>query len=234
MPVLLLCRGDKEGKELLRKAIKARYGLGAPAFEAIAVALKGRKRVKIGPMHTWLPMEATLSLQFPFVARWDFNLKGVGLKVNAGSRAFDGSRYRVRARGSAETPPQEVLVRSARLRLWATAALLLTPLGEANIEINAAGERAFTARHLETGDQLIVSLRENFSVERITTRISNPEAGSKEQTFTLFVHEGNQEISGLILPAQVSAMWDDIPEYELSPCAVDLQPTFGEGFFELR
>ena len=42
MPVLLLAQGDPQAKDLLRKAIHARYGLRPPALDSLHINFKGR------------------------------------------------------------------------------------------------------------------------------------------------------------------------------------------------
>ena len=55
MPVLLLAQGDAEARDLLRKAIEARYGPRPPALDSLKIDFNGRTRIKVGPVMTWVP-----------------------------------------------------------------------------------------------------------------------------------------------------------------------------------
>src|SRR5690349_10616716 len=103
MPVLLLARGDQESRTLLRRALEARYGLGPPAIETLKLQLKGRTRMKIGPVATWVPLEGTAYFKFPFFIRWNFTMRPAGVALSSGEEAFDGEVCRKRHNREAVT-----------------------------------------------------------------------------------------------------------------------------------
>src|SRR4051812_20942919 len=126
MPVLLLAQGDPQAKDLLRKAIQARYGLRPPALESLHINFKGRARAKLGPVKTWVPVEAIGRFCFPDKMRWDFAVKAVGMQLNSGTEAFDGTAYRnTRKSKSADTSDDQKQIASMQHRLWAIAAVML-------------------------------------------------------------------------------------------------------------
>jgi hypothetical protein len=141
MPVLLLARGDKEGKELLRRALEARYGVGAPAIDTLKIEFKGRKRARLGPVATWVPMDGTLTYNAPLCARIDYTARPAGLPLISQADAFDGTIYRKRrGREVVEVVTQSDQAQSVQKRLWTAAALLLTPLVEHFVELHATSE----------------------------------------------------------------------------------------------
>ena len=81
MPVLLLAQGDTTSKDMLRHAIEARYGLRPPVLESLQIDFKGRVRAKLGPINTWVPVEATAYFNFPTSMRWDFSVKAAGVQI---------------------------------------------------------------------------------------------------------------------------------------------------------
>jgi hypothetical protein len=94
VPVLLLAQGDVMSKDMLRRAIEARYGLRPPALESLRIDFKGRARAKLGPLATWVPVDATAYFNFPTSMRWDFAVRAVGVQIGSGVEAFDGVNYR--------------------------------------------------------------------------------------------------------------------------------------------
>src|SRR5262245_24666361 len=135
-----MAQGDAEAKDLLRKAIEARYGLRPPALESLQIDFKGRSRAKVGPITAWVPVEATAYFKFPTAMRWDFTVKPVGVSVQRGVDSFDGTTYRQQRGGSAvQVIPDSQQINSVQSRLWAIAALLLTPLGEQFVKLTATG-----------------------------------------------------------------------------------------------
>ena len=185
MPVLLLAQGNAEAKDLLRKAIEARYGLRPPALESLQIDFKGRVRAKVGPVTTWLPVAATAYFQFPTSMRWDFTVKPIGVPVQRGVDAFDGTTYR-RLRGS-NTPQvisDDEQVTSVQRRLWAIAALFLTPLGDHFVKLSAKGPHSLDATNTTLNDTVSLYLRPDNTLDYVQVVCLNPDS-NQQQTFTL-------------------------------------------------
>lgn len=234
MPVLLLSRGDKEGRDLLRKALEARYGMNVPAVETLKIDFEGRARAKLGPISTWVPLETTVYLSFPGQGRWDFNIRAVGVPLRAGTNAIDGMVYRKRQRnGAIEVISNPEHARAARLWRFVVVGMLLIPLSQQFIELKGTGERSFIAINLETKDSLEVTLHEDFTVAKVTTRCANPEQDFAEQLFTLRAEGGQVAVNDFMLPAKLITLWDDEEEYEVEPIAVETNPALSDGIFTL-
>jgi hypothetical protein len=235
MPVLLLARGDKEGRDLLRKALQARYGLGAPALETLIIRLEGRARVKVGPLTTWASLQTALHFAFPGRARWDSTIRALGMTIRTSSSTLEGGTYRKREGND----PVQIIekpewVRAARLRLAAATGMLLTPLAEQSIELKATGERSFEAANTETQDTLHVTLHEDYTVDTISTMCLNPDQNFSEQLFSLQASAGQIALNDLMLPGKVAVSWNNVSKYEVAPVAVEMNPTFDDSVFRLE
>lgn len=234
MPVLLLASGDPQARALLKKAIEARYGVLPPAIAALKLSFKGRARVKVGPMITWVPVEATAQFEFPTALRWDFTVKPMGLPVQRGVEAFDGQTYRtLRGGGKVSEATLEDQTNHLRGRLWAVAALLLTPLGEDFVNLEETGETSFSATHKQSEEVVNVRLRPDYGIEAVDVTCYNPDA-EKRQRFTLVPSTEHIELGGLRLPLKITASWDNAATFEVSPTAADNLVSIPPGVFSLN
>ncbi len=231
MPVLLLAQGDAEAKDLLRKAIEARYGLRPPALESLQIDFKGRVRAKVGPITAWVPVEATAYFQFPTSMRWDFTVKPVGVMVQRGVDAFDGATYR-RTRGG--STPQVIAdnqqINSVQGRLWAIAALFLTPLGEHFVKLTATGTNTLDATNTKINDTVSLHLRPDNTLDYVQVACLNPDT-EKQQTFLLRTSTDQAAVNEFMLPCKISAFWDDVSYFEVEPIRVENNPQIGETMF---
>ena len=233
MPVLLLAQGDAEAKDLLRKAIEARYGLRPPALENLQINFKGRVRAKIGPIVAWVPVETTAYFQFPTSMRWDFTAKPMGVSVQRGVDAFDGTTYR-RTRGG--SGPQIIgdnqQINSIQGRLWAIAALFLTPLGEHFVKLTATGKNTLDATNTTINDTVSLYLRPDNTLDHVQVTCLNPDT-EKQQTFLLRTSTDQTSVNEFMLPHKISAFWDDAPYFEVEPIRVESNPQITEAIFTL-
>ncbi len=234
MPVLLLARGDREGKELLRRALEARYGVGAPAIDTLTIEFKGRKRARLGPVTTWVALEGSLSYNAPLCGRVEYTARPAGLTLVTQSDAFDGTVYRKRrGRDIVEVVTQADEAQSLQRRLWAAAALLLTPLVEHFVEIHATSDKSFTATNTDTDDTAHLYLNDDFSLLYVTTECYNPSEDCI-QTFTFRLMDGQTDLNSLVVPRKIAAHWEETPEFELTPISVEVNPAFDPNLFRLE
>lgn len=225
LPVLLMAQGERAAKDLLRKAIQARYGLRPPVLESLDIQFTGRARTKIGPISTWVPVETRGRFSFPDAIRWDFTATAVGMQIGSGAEAFDGQTYRV-IRGQKDnwSITDEDAVHSIQLRLWAIAAVLLTPLGEHFIQLEAGEDDRLYARNTRFNDTVTLSMRPDHSLSQVDVTCLNPDIG-QDQVFTLQLSEELQAFDDLILPARISAFWDTEPYFEIEPTQAEANPS---------
>lgn len=233
MPVLLLAQGDPQAKDLLRRAIEARYGASPPAIESLDIEMKGRTRAHVGPITAWIPLEIQARFRFPSAMRWDFIARPAGVAVQRGTDAFDGAVYR-RQRGG--DPPEVVegqnLVQSAQRRLWALAALFLTPLGEHFVRLVHTGDYSFEAANTLINDAVRLCLRPDSTLEQVEVTCFNPDSG-RDQRFSLRLSAEQEPVDGIMLPRKISAFWDDEPYFEAEPVRVVSNPEIPDGAFTL-
>ncbi|GIL11748.1 MAG: hypothetical protein BroJett038_04680 [Chloroflexota bacterium] len=233
MPVLLLAQGDPAAKDMLRRAIEARYGLRPPAIESLQVDFKGRARARLGPLSTWVPVEATARFLFPTAIRWDFMVRPAGVEIQRGVEAFDGTHYR-RTRGghspSVIDDPEQIS--SIQSRLWAIAALLLTPLGEQYVTLAVCDDSRLSATNTLFNNAVELGMRENRTLDYVTAVCLNPD-NDRQERFTLRLSEDQSSINDLMLPCKVFAFWNDEPYFEVEPVRAESNPPFENGIFTL-
>lgn len=233
MPVLLLCYGDKEAKDLLRLVIESRYGLTPPAIDSLHVVFKGRVRAKVGPVSTWVPVEAEARFHFPVKIRWDFNVRPLGLSVQRGVEAYDGETYRsARGSGQADVIEDSARIVSIRRRLWAIAAILLTPLSDSTIKLVSVAPNGFEAHNTKLDDAVSIYTRGGNLLDYVQVNSLNPDSG-KEQTFIMRLSEEQKPIDGLMLPTKINAFWDNDAYFELEPVRAEVNPTLDDSIFTL-
>ena len=233
MPVLLLCRGEANAKATLRQAIEARYGRTPPAIEKIKIGFAGRTHIKLGPMTSWVPVEAEASFVFPTHLRWDFTVKPLKLPVQKGVEAYDGKIYRTqRVLGQNKETIQTDIIASARGRLWQMAAILLTPMSDYYIEMKQCGKHCLKAVNTKLHDSVEIHLRHNHTIDYAVVQCQNPDSG-RIQNLYLRLSETQIPVDGLMLPQQVAAFWDNAPYFEMSPVSVNMHPNLPDDHFTL-
>jgi len=234
MPVLLLAQGDPEARTLLRQAIEARYGLQPPAIESLKLDFKGRARVKVGPITTWVPVDATAYFRFPTAMRWDFTVKPMGVPVRRGVEAFDGSSYRTTRGGNEPTVIDDAdQVSSLRRRLWAIAAFLLTPMGEMFVKLSSTGNNSFVATNTQLNDAVNLHLHPNNTLDFVDVECLNPDT-EQQQKFFIRLSEAQAPINSLMLPSKISTFWDDDPYYEVEPIQAEINPAISDEVFRVE
>lgn len=232
MPVLLLAQGDAEAKDLLRKAIEARYGLRPPAIESLRMVLDGRAPAKIGPISTWVPIAATAYIQFPVAVRWEYTVRAVGVPIQRGIEAFDGTTYRRTRGGAPEIMNNSEYVYSMQRRLWAIAAVFLTPLGEDFVKLTATSENTLDATNTKSSSTVSLKLRPDNTMDQVAVSCLNPDT-EKQQRFILRLSTEQSSINDLMLPRKISSFWDESPYFEVEPAHVENNPEIPDAMFTL-
>ena len=233
MPVLLLAQGDPTSKDLLRRAIEARYGLRPPTLESLRIDFKGRVRAKLGPIATWVPVDATAYFSFPTAMRWDFAVKAVGVQIGSGLEAFDGTTYRS-ARGgkAAAVILNPDLISSMQRRLWAIASVLLTPLGEHFVKLSSPGQQTLQVTNTQIDASILLHLRGDHTLDFVEVGCLNPDSDTQQQ-FTLRLSDEQRLINDLMLPCKITSFWDGEPYFEVEPQTAEVNPVIPEAMFSL-
>lgn len=226
MPVLLLARGDTQGKDLLRRAIEARYGFAPPALETLQLRVEGRVRSQVGPFNTWLSLAADIYLKFPLALRREYRLSLLGVRLRSGSDSFDSMVYR--QNDTVMTDP--TIVASMQAQTWVMSALLLMPLTEQHVEIISKGERSIEATHTETDDHAVLHLGESYMVEQVTTQCIHPQTGQM-CAFALQASKQQVTLDSLIVPAKITLLWDNVPYLEVQPVSAKPNVPLADSLF---
>lgn len=235
MPVLLLCRGDEQSRSALKYAIETRYGVSPPVIERINIDFDGRARIQVGPIQSWVPVSARASFAFPTSLRWDFTVKPLGLPVQRGAEAFDGNSYTVMRSGRANEVLDEEIIFSLRCRLWAIAATLLTPLSDFDITLEMPDEQHLCAVNQIMQERICLTLNADGTIRSVSTKCTNPD-NNKIQEFRLTLSSEMTEIGEILMPAQITASWDEGVSFEVRPKKVVINPateTMGSESFRL-
>ncbi len=234
MPVLLLAQGDTTSKDMLRRAIEARYGLRPPALESLQIDFKGRTRAKLGPIATWVPVEATAYFCFPNTMRWDFTVKAVGVQLGSGIEAFDGTTYRSSRGGKAATIiSNQDLISSMQQRLWAIAAVFLTPLGEHFVKLSSVGENILQVTNTQIGASIYLHLRDDHTLDYVKIDCINPD-NNKLQNFKLCLSDEQCLVNDLMLPSKIIAYWDGASYFEVEPKRAEANHHIDDTLFKLN
>ncbi len=234
MPVLLMAQGDAHARDLLRRAIEARYGHRPPVLESLKMVFTGRARARVGPIRAWVPVEATAYFQFPKAMRWDFTVRPIGVPVQRGIEAFDGETYRrIRRNAKPMIIDDTDAVSSMQRRLWAIAALLLTPLGDDFVYLESLTDDVLRAHNTQLNNAVQVHLGDDASIDQVFVDCLNLD-NNQDQRFKLTLEDGLQEFDELILPNRVCAFWDDDKAFEVNPVAVEANPEISEAVFRLE
>lgn len=233
MPILLLAQGEPEAKDMLRQAIEARYGMRPPVLDSLQIDFKGKARVKVGPVMTNVPVDATAYFRFPNAMRWDFTVRPLGMAVQRGVEAFDGEVYRT-TRGKKEPTIVEAPehVHSMRRRLWAVASVLLTPLSELFVSLSVTGNYSFEATNTKLEDSATISLLANHKIDQVKVKCLNPDT-NKEQEYTISLSDELVTLNELILPNKLTVSWDETFTFEIEPVRVDTNPPISNDTFHL-
>lgn len=234
MPVLLLAYGEPAAKDMLRKAIEARYGMRPPALDSLKLDFRGRARVKLGPVMTWVPVDATAYFRFPDAMRWDFTVKPLKLPVQRGIEAFDGETF-LRSRGgkSPTVVTEAEHIQSLRRRLWAVASILLTPLSNTFVKVSQTGNYSFEATNTKLDDSANIFLLGNQKIDQVKVNCLNPDT-NRMQNYIIALSDELVTINDLLIPKKITTSWDDEVSFEVEPVTAESNPNIPDSVFTLE
>jgi hypothetical protein len=232
MPVLLLAQGEPQARDLLRRAIEARYGLRPPVLDSLKLNFHGRTRVRLGPVNAWVPVSAEATFRFPDAMRWDFTVRPLGLPVQRGVEAYDGHQYYSVRGGRVLDADDAAQLESLRRRLWAIAAMLLTPLSNTFVRLHSDSDHRLIAINTHLQDSASITLRPDRSVEQVEVTCVN--ADGYVGTHTMRLSEDHVTLGDLILPTKVHAFWNNEPHFEVEAEGAVCNPSIESGLFRLE
>lgn len=213
MSFLSLAKGDPAARNLLQRAIRARYGLRPVAVESLRLALVGRAR---GPLGLPARVEAVFSYVRASHGRWERTRKLFGLQLGTAAESFDGAACYRRQGSDLSKVVDPPILESLRLRLWAEFAQLLTPLTEANVVLKSIDERSFqTMLESEPATVATVTLNPDDTVAVVSVQRYR-ESDQRIAPFVIQPLGGLQTLDGFAFPRQLVFQWGDDPPENLT------------------
>jgi len=233
MPILMLAQGDQPAKNMLGQLIVTRYGLRPPTLDNLIIDFRGHIPFKTEDGIRAIPLDATAMFNFPNAMRWDFTVRHPDGKTVQNIESFDG---RLLHEQRQQQPPQVVThiehLHGIIRRLWAMAAILVTPLSDPNIHLAMHNSRAFYAQDLRFGDAVMIRISSEQRVECVQAICYNPSTAT-EQIYSLLPSPELIEVDGLVLPKSLRAYWDEDILFELKPIAAEAGLVVPESMFRL-
>jgi hypothetical protein len=117
-------------------------------------------------------------------------------------------------------------------RLWAIAAVMLTPLGEMFVKLKANAQNEIEACNTRFNGAVNLHLRPDQKLDYVVTNCQNPDT-EKQETFTLRLSSDLVSFGDLILPGKISAFWNNEPYFEIEPMDAAANPNIQDSVFEL-
>jgi hypothetical protein len=204
MSFLSLSRGDPQARDLLQRAIRARYGLRPLPLDSVRLWMTGKGK---GPLGLLMTVKVTVSFIPGSHWRWDQTSSLLGITIGSLTTAFDGGTSYER-RGRTVTPANEpTVVQGARCRMWAESASMLTPLTAPDVTLKAVDERTFQVMPgPKSSDAATIRLNADDTVAAVEASCYH--AGQKcEKLLAIRPEGGLQTLDGFTVPRQIVYQW---------------------------
>lgn len=233
MPVLLLAQGDLPAKNLLKSAIKARYGMKPPILDSVRLDFRGRASVKVGRARRFVPVDATALFRFPNAMRLDFVLRPPGRMAQRIIESTDGAHFYYTPDGKSprmvtDSQHQHSMVR----RMWMLANLMLVPMSDMHVRLTETGPRSFKATHIRYNDSVQVNLDGIHRMDHMQVHCLNPRL-MRQQAYTIALTKQQLDVDGLRLPSKMRVYWGKTPAMELAPYTVEQDITIPDSIFRV-
>ena len=205
MSFLSLSRGDPQARDLLQKAIRARYGLRPLPLDSVRLWMTGKGQ---GPLGLFTTVTVTMSLIPGSHWRWEQTGHLLGITTGSFTVTYDGGAAYERRGGSVTQANDPAIVQGARCRLWLESASMLTPLTAPDVTLKAVDERTFQAMpEPESNDTATIRLNADDTVAAVEASCYH--AGQKcEKLFVIQPAGGLQTLEGFTVPRQLVYQWD--------------------------
>jgi hypothetical protein len=229
MAFLSLSRGDPAARELLERAIRARYGLRPPALDSRRLWLKGRAK---GPLGLPASVLLTVSYALPNFWRWDQTRKFLGITLDTTSASFGGTNYYERVKGNVTVTDDPRTVAGARQRLWAEIVFSLTPLTMPGTTLKSVDDTTFQAlRDSEPETVATVRLDSN---DMVTVETTYFQPTLQQMTSLKLVSQGGlQTLEGYVVPKQIVYQWGDGTVNDFTVIKAEANPKISPAEFVL-
>jgi hypothetical protein len=204
MSFLSLAAGDPAARNLLQKAIRARYGMRPLPVESVRLSMTARAKGPLG-----LPATAHITLSFiaPTHWRWDRSVKFLSFPLSQFTARFDGTTYYEQNGKNVMQSNDAPAVEGMRCRLWSEVAALLTPLTVRGVILKTVDEHTFQAT-LESAptNAAIIHLNDDDTLESIQADCYR-NADQFKAPLTIRPQGGLQTLDGFTVPNQIAYQW---------------------------
>ncbi len=221
MAFLSLSRGDPAARELLERAIRARYGLRPPALESRRLWMTGRGKGPLGLPVTVLTMTA---YALPNYWRWDQTRKLFGFKISSTSLSFDGTNWYERIKGNVTVTDDPQTITGARQRLWADIAFSLAPLTMPGTTLKSVDDTTFNVMR-DAEPETIAQVRLDNS-DAVTVETTYYEPTLRQMiSYKLVSQGGLQSLDGFVVSKQIAYQWDNRQSEVFNVVKAEANPT---------
>ncbi len=221
MSFLSLATGDPAARNLLQKAIRARYGARPQAAESLRLWMTGRAKGPLG-----LPAASSVTLAFvaPARWRWDHEVKFLGLRLKQSSCRFNGEVYGERTGNVVTHISDEQAIQGIRCRLWGEIAALLTPLMARGVTLKALDKSSFQAC-LDSipGSTVTIRLNEDGTVLAVESTCYHA-ADQPCVLLSIRPQGGLQTLDGFSVPKQIVYQWGNEPPEVFTVVKAEVNP----------
>ncbi len=210
MSFLSLTKGDPVARDLLQRAIRARYGGRPLSIDSVRLFMTGKGK---GPLGLPINIMVTATLIPVSHWRWDQSRKLFGLNMGDTTASFDGGTLFQRSGSTVNQIQTEAAMQGTRHRLWSESVLLLTPLTAPEVVVKIVDDRVFRAiNRSEAGGMAIVRLNADDTIASIEANCYHP-VKQTEVPLVIKPDGGLQTLDGFAVPKQLVYQWEgEAPE----------------------
>jgi hypothetical protein len=208
MSFLSLAKGDPAARNLLQRAIRARYGVRPLSLDSLRLNLTRRDK---GPLGLPAKVFITASIVAPEHWRWEQVHKLFGIPYKTSLSSFDSCAFFEHSGKSAVQTEEPQVVAGLRCRVWSEIASLLTPLTSNEVILKTVDEQTFRAYRESQPDNVVtIRLNEDDTVAAVEIPCYRP-ADKRELLLSIQPTGGLQTLEGFTLPKQIVYQWDGSP-----------------------
>ena len=229
MSFLSLSTGDPAARDLLERAIRARYGLRPVPVESLRLWLS---RPDKGPLGLPVQMHRTLSYTGATHWRQDDISKLFGLTIRRFTTSFEPLAYYEQNGQNVRRLDDSDVRRASRRFLWSHIAFMLTPLTMEGVTVNFVNETSFQAiRDADTTAVATISLDANDAVT-VESEAYHPTT-EKVTKFKLYGQGALRVLEGLTVPTQLVYQWGTEQPEAFTVTKVEVNPHLPKSQFAL-
>lgn len=230
MAFLSLARGDVAARNLLQRAIRARYGVRPIALETLRLWLTTDSKGPLG-----LPVKTAVTASYMGIqhSRWDQTRKLFGLTLSQTTDSITDSVYLKQQAKKVTRIDDPVTLQSVRRRLWGVLALWLIPLTGAEVTIAAVDKHILQAMpSAEPNDVVTITLNPDDTIAMVT--VERYRARDKRNVKYLIKPVGDlRTLNNLTVPEQIVFAWQDGQPDVFTIVNAEANPTIAPNEFSL-